>query len=418
MTVTSRRRRTFRALVAALVLLPALPAVAATPLFKLVDTSKVVLRGVVARVDRYDDDKFVVFTITPGEVLKGTITSDGPVRLAQERVFGTEAPYFANGADVLILGIPLPPYSYYRKALPAGSYLQWTDPKYTVRDVAPLSDPAVIDALRRYVAAAGDTTATARHLSTLLASAVPRLRAEALTALTSRPELAGALDAEALAPLRTVLDDERVPAAERAAMLVELARASAPGVATVAEPIAARRGPLQGAALDAMVLVGKLPGDGRLLAASRADDPSLRIAAVRGLARSGSRAAFDRIAEIVRDDKVVDVRIAAIGALATSRDPHAVGILADAMKSGDKREVLAAGESLGRIGTAEAVRALGTSLRDGSFDAEASAAFALGQTRRPDAEAILREQRELHPDPQVRRLIKLALGEHLEEHED
>src|SRR5262249_50716470 len=149
-----------------------------------------------------------------------------------------------------------------------------------------------------------------------------------------------------------------------------------------------------------------LPGEEQLLAASRGDDPALRTAAVRGLARSSSRAAFERTAEIVRADPVSEVRIAALKALGSAQDPRAVDILADAMRRTDKGEVLAAGESLGRIASPEAIRALGEALRDGSFDAETAAAFALNQTNKPEAAAILREQRDLHPDPQVRRLIK------------
>jgi hypothetical protein len=405
------------ALVAALILGVGRSAVAA-PLFSLVDRSAVVVRGTVGRVDRYFDDKFFVFTIAPTEVLKGTVAAGGVVRLAQERVFGTESAYFASGAEVLVLAAALPPYSYYRRALPEGSYLQWTDPKDAPRDVAALADPVVVDAVRRYLATVRDVPATARHLATLLGSPMARLRADALIALTDRHDLVATLDASALEPLRAVLTDEHVPLPERAGMLMALARAGAPGIAAIADRPEIRRGPLQAAALDALVVVGKPPGEEQLLAASRASDPALRIAAVRGLAPSSSRAAFDRIAEIVRGDAVPAVRIEALHALGSATDPRAVDILAEALKSRDKGEVQAAADALMRIRSPEAVRALAAALRDGSFDAEAASAFALGQVNRPESVAILREQRDMHPDPHVRRIIKLALGEHLEEHED
>jgi HEAT repeat protein len=390
----------------------------AATVFKLADDSTVVARGVVGRVQPYKNEAFLVFTITPTEILKGGAVRGTPLELVQERVFGTEKPYFATGSEVLVFAVPLPPYSYYRESLPPGSYLRWTDPKDSAGDIATLADPAVGEAVQRYLAVAKDRAASARQLTGLLASPVAQLRADALTTIADRPQLGATLDAAALEPVRLVLADEHVPVAERGAIIVTLARAGARGIIPIAEDMAAKRGPLQAPALDALVLMGHAPREEQLLAASHGEDPALRIAAVRGLARSSSRAAFERVAEIVRGDPVPEVRKAALTALGSAHDPRAVGILADAMRSSDKGEVLAAGESLGRIASPEAIRALGVVLREGSFDAEAAAAFALNQTNKPEAYAILRDQRELHPDPQVRRLIKLALGEHLEEHDD
>jgi hypothetical protein len=175
---------------------------------------------------------------------------------------------------------------------------------------------------------------------------------------------------------------------------------------------------LQAAALDALVLVNRMPDEEQLLAASRSDDPVLRAAAVRGLARSSSHAAFERAAAIVTGDPVQEVRTEALKALGSAHDPRAVGILAQAMRGTDKGQVQAIGESLGRIHSPEAIRALGEVLRQGTFDAEAAAAFSLLQTNDPAAFGILREQRDQHPDPQVRRVIKITLGEHMDDHDD
>jgi HEAT repeat protein len=161
-----------------------------------------------------------------------------------------------------------------------------------------------------------------------------------------------------------------------------------------------------------------VPPEELLLAASHSDDPAVRSAAVDGLAQTSSRAGYDRAADIIRDDGAPEVRLAAVKALGGSHDARAVAVLANAMEGHDKTEVLAAGESLGRIGSPQAISVLGEQLRDGTFEAETAAVFALNQTNKPEAAAILREQRDLHPDAQVRRLIKMALGEHLEEHEE
>ena len=197
-----------------------------------------------------------------------------------------------------------------------------------------------------------------------------------------------------------------------------LGQVGAPGIVPIAGARSARPGPLQAAAIDALVLAGHVPPEELLLAASHSDDPAVRSAAVDGLAQTSSRAGYDRAADIIRDDGAPEVRLAAVKALGGSHDARAVAVLANAMEGHDKTEVLAAGESLGRIGSPQAISVLGEQLRDGTFEAETAAVFALNQTNKPEAAAILREQRDLHPDAQVRRLIKMALGEHLEEHEE
>lgn len=417
--MSSFRRHRQRCALAAVLVLSAVSPTAAASIFTLADDSTTVVRGVVDRTQSYEQDKFLVFSITPREVLKGTTATVGsPIQLVQERVFGSELPYFKVGDEALVFAVALPPYSYYRRALPDGAYLRWTEPKDSAADVAALEDTAVTAAVARYLAAKSDPAAIARDLAALLASPVPRLRADALDAIVTRKDLAAALDAAALAPVRAALDDERLPLAERGAILLGLARAGAPGAAALAEHAVTAGGPLLPVGADALVTLGRAPREEQLLAWSRSSDPALRIAAVRGLANASSRAAFDRLTQVVTTDADPTVRIAAVKALGSAHDARAVLVLAQAMRSTDKGEILAASDALGRLATPEAVRALGTALRDGSFDAETAAAFALKQAHKHEADVILQEQRDLHPDPEVRRVIRLALGEHVGEHDD
>jgi hypothetical protein len=405
-------------LIALLVLGASVAPVAAAPVFKLADDSALVVRGVVDDLRSYKDGTFLVFTVVPRTILKGQATTGVPIQLFEERVFGTERPYFTKGAEALVFAVPLPPYSYYRQTLPAGTYFEWTDPKDSAEEIAQLADSAVVDAVHGYLATNADPAARARHLGAVLASPLTRLRNDALVAVESQPETARAFDASALEPLRTLLRDEHVPLAERGAILVRLGRVGAPGAVGLAEGVVGTKGPLQAAAVEALIALKHPPREEQLLEWSRNNDAALRLAAVRGLATSSSRTALDRVTDIVAKDPVADVRIAAIDALAASPDARAVPILAAALGRSDKSEILAASDALARIGTPEAVRALGEALRDGSFDAEVAAAFALKQSDRGDADAILREQRDAHPDARVRRVIKLALGEKLEEHDD
>ncbi len=392
-------------------------AFAAPSVFKLADDSTLIVRGVVEHVASYKKDAFLVFTIRPVETLKGTSTT--ALQLVEERVFGSEKPYFTSGANVLVLASPLPPYTYYRDSLPQGSaYVRWTSTKDSAAEVGELQDPAVAAAVREYLSAGGDAAAVGRHLVRQLGSTVPRLRTDALATIVSRPAVVATLDARALEPLRDVLGEERIPVPERGAILVRLAHAGAPGIGAIAVEVAARHGPIEAAALDAAIVAGRSPDEAALLAASHSENPGLRAASVRGLAHLTSRAAFERIAEIVRSDAASEVRVAALTALASTRDPRGVAVLAGPMRGDDEAEIRAASDALARIGTPDAVRVLAEALRSGTAMAATSAAFALKVINTTEADAILREQREANPDPHVRRAIKLALGEHIEEHED
>ncbi len=388
----------------------------AAPVFKLAHDSTLVVRGVVDEVQSYKDDAFLVFTITPRTVLKGPAAVGVPLRLVEERVFGSERPYFEKGAETLVFAVPLPPYSYYRQALPSAEYWKWTDRNDNAQQIAALADPEVAAAVQAYIAAERAPVTAAAELGALLASPVSRVRADALDAVEHHPEFAKALDRKALQPLVAFLADERVPIVERGATLVRLAHAHAPGTVALAEPLVAKPGALQAPALEALVALGHAPAEERLLGWSRSDDPALRLAALRGLARSRSRPALDRLAEVVTTEQVVDVRSTAIAALADNGDTNAIPVLASVLHGTDGRDILAATRGLARIGGADAVAALSQALREGSVETAMAAAFALKEMRRADADAILHEQRDAHPDPEVRRVIKLALGEKYEAH--
>jgi len=415
MTVARFPRRGLRAVpcfvLASGLLVAAAGGVEAAPLFKLADDSSVIVRGTVERVVAYPKAKLRVLTIRSERVLKGDVPANTPIELAQEMLFESTRPYFERGTRTLVFAVPLPDYTLFRQVLPAGSYLRWTERLDTAAEVAALSDPGLVEPVARSLALRDDPEATARHLAGLLAAPSPRLRADALAAIEARRELAPLLDATALEPVRAFLADERVPAAERAEVLVRLARAGAAGSGPLAEEVAARGGPLEAAAVDALVSSGRLPPEERLLAYASSGDPALRIAAVRGLARGASPRALDRVAAMASSDPSEDVRVAAIQALGASQSERAVPVLADVLRRGEKRQSNAAAEALGRLASPSAIAALAEVLEHGTLDAQGAAAFALGRTGKVEAAKILREQEEEHPDPRVRKLCTLALGE-------
>ncbi len=387
----------------------------AASVFDLADQSDVVAVGTVAKTAVAEGGKLEVFTVEPARVLKGGAL-DGELMLVQEMLFPTTKPYFATGTRTLVFAVPLPNYTSYREALGEGTYWRWTERLDTAADVATLSDPAMIEPLVTYLTVRDDPAATARHLGTLLASPVPRLRADALATLEERDALMPLLDAEALAPLAAFLADPRIPPTVRAAPLVHLARHGAAGIGAIAEKIAASGGPLEAAAVDALVSVGKPPDEARLLAYSRRDDPALRIAAVRGLAQDGSPAALDRLEAILAADPASEVRVATLQALGGVTSDRAVALLAKALHEDDKERINAAAESLGRIGSPAAIAALADVLEHGTLDAQTAAAFALKRSGKWQAVEVLEDQAEHHPDARVRKIANVALGKESHEH--
>jgi HEAT repeat protein len=397
--------------------LAAAPAGAAAPLFDLAERSELIALGTVRAARSFEDGKLRVFDIEPERVLKGEAPPAGPVRLVQRLLFETTTPLLETGTRTLVFAVPLPPYTIYREALPEGpAYVQWTEELDTAGDLVSLADPALIEPLATYLQVRPDPEASARHLAGLLASPVPRLRQGALAEIERREELGPLVDAGLLAPLPAFLADERVPLRERGEILVRLARAGAAGIGPVAEEVGARGGALRAAAVDALVTADRIPPETALLADAASDDPALRLAAVRGLGRIGSPAALDRIEAILNDDPSDEVKIAALRALAWAPSPRTVALLDTHLREGDRRHVFAASESLAAIATPEAIAALERGLIEGKPETRTASAFALKQSGTREGLKILHEQKEKHPDPEVQRLCRLALGEALEEH--
>jgi HEAT repeat protein len=410
------RPRALLAGIAACVLLVPGRALAAAQLFDLADRSEVVVWGRVESVQSFKDGKYQLYTVRSERVLKGTVPASGTLPLVQERLFDKTKPILTDGARSLVFAIPLPRYTLYREILPEGSYLQWTERLDTAPDLASLADPKLLPALERYLTLGDDQEARARFLGELAASPIPRLREGALAAIEKDDELAPLLDAAALQPVASFLDDERVPLTYRADTLVRLGRLQAAGIGPLAEAAAARGGPLLPAALDALVSIGKPPPVDQLIAYSRAQDEALRLVAVRGLATVGDEAAYDRVAAIIAEDPSVDVRIAALRALGRARGPRVVAILEKALPAGDQRQAAAAADALARERSPEAITVLEQALLDGSPEVRTAAAFALKTSGTDQGYKFLVHQRDTHPNDEVRRICKLALGDDLHEH--
>ncbi len=391
-------------------------AVEAAPLFGAAGASSLIVRGTVEAVTPYDAAKLTVYRIRVGRVLAGEVAAGETIDLAQEMLFANTQPYFTPGAETLVLAVPLPNYSAFRKVLPEGRYWRWTERLEVASDVAPLTEPALTEAVARYLEVRADAEALADFLLATILGPNARLRADALAAIEQHREVPPLLDAARLRPLTPWLVDEKQPVLERAKVLVRLARVRAAGVVTVAEEIASRSGPLQAAAVDALVSLDRVPPAERLLAWSQSPDEAMRVAAVRGLAKVGSPSAMERLAIMAESDASEKVVGIVLEALATQSSPRSVEILTRALAGTNEGRATKAAEALGRLGTPEAIAALGATLEKGGGRAQVAAAFALKRSGKREADEILHHQESAHPDPKVRKLCRLALGESMHEH--
>ena len=388
----------------------------AGPLFAMADASALVVRGKVERITPYEKAKLTVFRIQVTRALKGEVAAGETIDLAQEMLFATTQPFFSVGTETLIFAVPLPDYSSFREALPAGRYWRWTERLETTADLAPLTDPMLTEGVAGYLAVTDDPEALADFVVRAITGSSGRVRQDALTLVGARHEVVPLLDAHRLAPLSEWLASERTPVPERAAVLVALARTKAPGVVELAEALTANGGSLQAAAVDALVTIEKLPPDQQLLAWSQSRDDALRLVAARGLAKSGSDAALDRLAALLETEGTRAVRLAIIRAIARTPSPRIVPLLAAELEKNDKEGTLAAADALVQQGTDPAVTVLTKALEGGSENAQLASAFALKRMNRHETDEILERVEQTHPDPKVRRLCKLALGESMHEH--
>ncbi len=388
----------------------------AAGLFEQADASELVVRGRIEQVTPYPSAKLRVFHFRVSRVLKGQAAPGETVDLAQEMLFATTKPLFADGTETLVFAVPLPPYTSFQAVLPEGRHWRWTERLATAADLAPLVDPALTDAVARYLAVRDDPEALANFLVSGLVGADARVRQAALVAISTRREIPPLLDAGRLQPLVGWLPKTDVAPSERANVLVQLARDGAPGAVDVARGFADDPGPMQAAAVDVLITAGALPSAERLLALSRSPDAALRLVAGRGLAKLATPPAVDRLAAMLTDEQVVSVRLAIIKAMGRTSNPRTVELMAKELQRPEKDVTMAAADVLAAEGSAEAVAVLEKALAEGPEEAKAPAAFALRRMQKPEAEAILARLEESHPDPKVRRLCKLARGESMHEH--
>lgn len=388
----------------------------AASLFTTVDAAPLVVRAKVEGSTPYPAAKLLVFHLRVTRALKGAAAEGESIALAQEMLFANTKPLFADGAETLVFAVPLPNYSSFVETLPKGTYWRWAERLATAPDVAPFGAPALTDAVAQYLTAQGDAEALADFVVRSVVGNDARVRDDALLDVARRRAVGPLLDAGRLQPVDAWLRDASRPPLERARAIVQLARAHAAGIVPIAESLAVAAGPLQAPAIDALITMDAPPPVERLLVLSRSPDEPLRLVASRGLAKLASPAALDRISQLLAEDPSPSVRVAILEAFGRAPNPTIVALAGAELARSDKSVAGAASEALVRQGTPEAVAILRKALEEGQPDARMAAAFALKRMNQRETDEILEQLEKTHPDPEVRRLCKLALGESMHEH--
>jgi hypothetical protein len=253
-------------------------------------------------------------------------------------------------------------------------------------------------------------------LSALAAGGEPRVADAALARLGRVPSLAQRLPAEAAQSLVTLIADTARPAELRRAALELAGDQALSALEPAVEAAAAKPGPVQGAAVDALGrLRGGYPPE-RAAALLASPDPAVRAAAAR---RAGSGVSAEKLRGLVRGDSAGAVRGAAVEALAAREGERAMPDLVLALRESDPDARAGAMRGIIALGPAAALPALRTEIweTDAAAPPErlAGAVLVLALLG-PEGVAELSRIAHEHPSPKLRRVAELGLGRLEEKH--
>ena len=345
----------------------------------------------------------VFFEVAVGQEIKGT----APPRLVvvQEMVFASDRPLFDRGQEWLLALEPLPPSSRY-SALPQGeTYYRVRQGVHGVRRVD------AIPFVQRYTAAVHEVPAQqrgARIVSLVAALASDDVGDDVVRALAAEPSLAKDLSGAGAEHFAATMSDRHLPLERRLALLelVEAKRLSRflsavrpllddPEIAPFARRLLAS--------------FGEVPAAEHLRADLQRADPAARHAAVEAAQALPHDERLLLLAQVAAEDDEIEVRIAAIDALARG-GRAAVPELAALLDDDDGRITYKAARGLAAAGGKEAVEALSGTFAGTNYDAQVAAVFALREIGSEGAMRALRELRESAPDPRLEKVIDVALG--------
>jgi hypothetical protein len=382
-------------------LLEAMESAPATVVVEVVETRKLDLHGYEARV-------------AVEQALVGEISPGAELRVGWEELAPSRAPRFARGDRVLVALVRLPGASIWLSRIP--------DPALRSQTLAPASrgdaflhDPSTgsVSVLEHYLVLSPETRrgpTGAGHLAVLAARAELPLARSAVRGLSRVVDLDEALAAGSAETLVVaLLRPDGTPELQDALLALIAARE----LESLRPALEARRTedelppPLVSSAL-AVLDDGLAPGEeARLLAAGVSREH--RLVAARWA--RGPQAA-ELLARVAREDPDPGVRGRALVRLVELEGADAADRAAAGLYDPEPAVRATAATSLGTLGAA-AVPELRAVVEFGTPDAVRAAVTALMLTGSSEGSEALGEIALTHPDPGVRKLARVALGEDL-----
>ena len=377
----------------------------ATPpdnVFAALDAATLVCTCQIEQVEQPAGARLVIARAHTGEVLKGSVpVPGGALAVVQELVFPSDVASVTKGTSGLCVLEPMPTHSAYRAVLTAGPYFQYAMPK------TPVMASSLVELARQWLALeklpAGERT-TQRVQLLLARVADAQVSQDALTELGSTPELGALLERIGYDHIGALLRDDHLPLDRRRALLTLLVdRHVTAAVAMLQAVHATGLTPFLHQAIVALggsIPVAALHDD---LKAGTDDE---RLAGIDALGTSAARSKDDRtrqdaiatLAAVAAQDGSAAVRIAAVDQLGRIGG-DACAALEPLLGAPDTHVVYAAGRALGVIGSPAALQTLAQQFKQGSYDAQVAAVFALREMATPDAMRVLADVKTNPPDP-------------------
>ena len=383
------------------------------PLRVLAGDAKAIVLADVARTEPYDEDRLQVHRLHVIRVIRGSIDVPEP-GVVEIRGGSERPPLLTAGERVVVLLRPAPRLSYLRQHLEAADYFE---PVGERDGVVPVASEAEVNAVEGALAAGrtaagltGDAVRPAIRKLAFgeLAGPSPRLAADALAELRQLPELAP-LAPDEVEALGRALRDRRVEPGVRVGLIQLVARHKAREALPALATAESERPEVLEALLSARAELGAVSGPAQLAAELGSQDPAVRAAAVRALARLKDPSALAEVGRYATSDADLSVRLAAVEALGESKQEAAVPYLARTFESQETKLMQRSARALLDIdGPAVDDALVDLSLKGGTPQVRRYAAFLVLAAHGADSPAV-RRIKASNPPPEVQRLFDEGL---------
>ncbi len=393
------------------------------PLRLLAGEATAIVLADVARTEVFDENRLHVYRLHVVRALRGRVDEPEPA-VVDIRGDSTRPALLNDGERAVMLLKPAPALSYLAQQMPPG-----VKPLALVAErdgVIPVGNETESDAVERALvdaaAVAGLEEAAALAARRRLAFAElggpsPRLAADGVTELRLLPALTPLADGETTV-LGRALRERRIEPAARVRLIALIAdRGATDALPALAAAVADTPAVLD-ALLAARARLGSFPSRSELAGYLGDDDPTIRAAAVRALARLDDPSALAEVGRYATTDKAATVRGAAVEALGATHRPTVLPILAHTFDDPDREVMQKSARAMIEIGGPAADDTLtGIALKGGSVDTQRYAALLLVVTHGLDS-AVVRHLAESNPSPEVRDVLEHGLEFHDTHHHE